>query len=183
MGLISQREFARRNGVSPEAISRAVKAGRIPAESGKIDPAQAQPVWDRVKDPARAGRKLPRAVGAAGAAGPPVASERVPVVPAAVASGFGSRSYTEIKTRREEVRLAREQLELKTLLGKTIGTGDVRDALRGLILNAKSKLLALGHRLAPQVAIETDAARCKELIDEAVHEVLADLMAYDGTMG
>jgi hypothetical protein len=58
MPLISLREFARRNGVSPEAISRAVKAGRLPHVGGRIDPDQAQPVWDQVKDQARAGRKL-----------------------------------------------------------------------------------------------------------------------------
>ena len=58
MPLISLREFARRNGVSPEAISRAVKAGRLPHVGGRIDPDQAQPVWDQVKDQSRAGRKL-----------------------------------------------------------------------------------------------------------------------------
>lgn len=60
MPLISLREFARRNGVSDMAISKAVRAGRLPHVNGKIDPDQAQPVWDRVKDPVRAGRKLPR---------------------------------------------------------------------------------------------------------------------------
>jgi hypothetical protein len=60
MALISMREFARRNGLSDMAISKAVKAGRMPSTSGKIDPDQAQQVWDRIKDPVRAGRKLPR---------------------------------------------------------------------------------------------------------------------------
>lgn len=60
MSLISMREFARRNGVSPEAISRAVKAGRLPSVEGKIDLDQAQPVWDAVKDAAQVGRKLRR---------------------------------------------------------------------------------------------------------------------------
>lgn len=60
MPLISLREFARRNGVSDMAISKAVRAGRLPHVNGKIDPEQAQPVWDRIKDPIRAGRKLPR---------------------------------------------------------------------------------------------------------------------------
>ena len=47
-----------RHGVGPEAISRAVKAGRLPHVGGRIDPDQAQSVWDQVKDQARAGRKL-----------------------------------------------------------------------------------------------------------------------------
>ena len=57
---ISLREFARRNGVDVAAISRAVKAGRIPSVDGKIDPEQAQPVWDRVKDRGQVGRRLKR---------------------------------------------------------------------------------------------------------------------------
>jgi hypothetical protein len=60
MELISLREFARRNGVSAEAISRAVKAGRLPAVNGRIDPEQAQPVWDRIQDRGQVGRKLVR---------------------------------------------------------------------------------------------------------------------------
>ena len=51
MPLISLREFARRNGVDVAAISRAVKAGRLPSVEGKIDLDQAQPVWDRIKGP------------------------------------------------------------------------------------------------------------------------------------
>ena len=58
--LISLREFARRKGVDVAAISRAVKVGRLPSVDGKIDPEQAQPVWDRVKDRSQVGRKLKR---------------------------------------------------------------------------------------------------------------------------
>ena len=61
--LISMREFARRNGVDVAAISRAIKAGRLPSVAGKIDPEQAQSVWDRVKDQSQVGRKLKRADG------------------------------------------------------------------------------------------------------------------------
>jgi hypothetical protein len=58
--LISLREFARRNGVSDRAISKAIKTGRLPSTDGKIDPDQVQPIWDRAKDPRRAGRKRHR---------------------------------------------------------------------------------------------------------------------------
>ena len=36
-----------------------------------------------------------------------------------------------------------------------------------MIHNAKSKLMGLGHVLAPRVAIETDVAKCQDLIDDA----------------
>ncbi len=48
--LISQREYARRLGVSHVAVQRAVKAGRISTVNGKIDPAQAGQQWQENTD-------------------------------------------------------------------------------------------------------------------------------------
>jgi hypothetical protein len=171
MSLISLREFARRNGVSPEAVSKAVKTGRLPAHDGKLDPVEAQAAWDQGKDPARAGRKLK-----------PV-SEHVPAedrvrpqsATASFPSGFGGHSFTEVKTRREQVRLARDQVELKRMLGELVPAADIGQKIDAMIYSARSKLLALGHKLAPRLAIETDAAKCQEIVDDAVREILADL--------
>jgi hypothetical protein len=167
MGLISMREFARRNGVSAEAVSKAVKTGRLPAHDGKLDPAEAQAAWDKSKDPARAGRKLPRSTAE-------VPQSR-PGQPAPFPSGFGGHSYTEVKTRRESVRLMRDQVELKRLLGEMVPVADVGRKIDAMIQIAKSKLLSLGHKLAPQLAMETDAAKCQEIVDETVREILTDL--------
>ena len=93
MGLISLREFARRNGVSAEAVSKAVKTGRLPAHDGKLDPAEAQAAWDKAKDPARAGRKLPRATMEIpqSKTEPHGTFDRQP--PAPFPSGFGGHTY------------------------------------------------------------------------------------------
>jgi hypothetical protein len=171
MGLISLREFARRNGVSAEAVSKAVKTGRLPAHDGKLDPAEAQAVWDRSNDPARAGRKLPRSTAKVPQSKPEQSA------PAPFPSGFGGHSYTEVKTRREQVRLARDQFELKRLIGDMVPVADVGQKIDAMIYITRSKLLSLGHKLAPRLAIETDAARCQEVVDEAVREILADLAA------
>jgi len=181
MGLISLREFARRNGISAEAVSKAVKTGRIPAHDGKLDPTEAQAAWDRSKDPARAGRKLPRASWKISKM--QSEQQRVPAAdrpqssPAPFPSGFGGHSYTEVKTRREQVRLARDQFELKRLIGDMVPVADVGQKIDAMIYTTRSKLLSLGHKLAPRLAIETDATRCQEVVDEAVREILADLAA------
>ncbi len=172
MPLISFREFGRRNGVSGEAIRKAVKAGRLPSVDGQIDPSQAQPAWDAAKDPNRAGRKLPRPDSA-----PPPAAARGTSAPAAFPPGFGGNSFTEVKTRREQVRLARDQVELKRLLGELVPAADVGQKIDSMIYTTRSKLLSLGHKLAPRLAIETDAAKCQEIVDEAIREILADLAA------
>src|SRR5271157_1675326 len=176
MGLISLREFARRNGVSAEAVSKAVKTGRLPAHDGKLDPAEAQAAWDKSKDPARAGRKLPRSTAEVPQSKPEHSA------PAPFPSGFGGHSYTEVKTRREQVHLARDQFELKRLMGDLVPVADVGRKIDAMINIAKSKFLALGHKLAPRLAVETEAARCQEMVDEAVRESLTELAAAGGSI-
>jgi hypothetical protein len=161
-----------------------VKTGRIPAHDGKLDPAEAQAAWDRCKDPARAGRKLPHSTAEVPqSAGPqyrgPVA-DRQQAAPAPFPSGFGGQSYTEVKTRREGVRLMRDQVELKRLLGELVDTTQVRREIDTMINNVKPKLLALGHKLAPRLALESDAAKCKEIVDAEIREILEDLAASGG---
>jgi hypothetical protein len=174
MGMISLREFARRNGISAEAVSKAVKTGRLPAHDGKLDPAEAQAAWDRSKDPARAGRKLPRSTAEVPQSKPEQSA------PTPFPSGFGGHSYTEVKTRREGVRLMRDQVELKRLLGELVDATQVRREIDSMIYNAKSKLLALGHKLAPRLAVESDAAKCKEIVDDEIRQILADFAAFGG---
>ena len=179
MSLISLREFARRNTVSPEAISKAMKTGRLPSVEGKIDPAVAQPAWDAIRDPARAGRKLPRAKATSIPHGQQRREQPTPAPPAFPAE-FGLQSFGLVRTEREKVRLARDRVELQRLLGALVDVTMVRGEIETAIHNARAKLLALGHKLAPQLAIETDAGRCKELVDDAVREALMDLAASGG---
>jgi len=56
--LISQREFARRLGVSPQAVTCAIKAGRISTVKGKIDPAVATKEWAANTDQSKPRNRL-----------------------------------------------------------------------------------------------------------------------------
>ena len=98
--------------------------GRFRAHDGNLDPAEAQAAWDRSKDPARAARKRSpsceihkmkpepqRPVGA---------GDRQQSALALFPSGFGGQSYTEVKTRRESVRLMRDQVQRERLLGELV---------------------------------------------------------------
>lgn len=53
MALVSQREYARRRGVTHRAVQKAIMAGRIMAHDGKIDPAQADTDWPLNTDPSK----------------------------------------------------------------------------------------------------------------------------------
>lgn len=59
---ISIRAYARHRGVSHVAVLRAIKTGRITAESdGRIDIAKADAAWQRSSDPAKARKPKPKA--------------------------------------------------------------------------------------------------------------------------
>ena len=108
------------------------------------------------------------------------AADPPPSAPAPFPSGFGGHSFSEVKTRREQVLLARDQVELKRLLGELVDATQVRREIDSMIYNVKSKLLALGHKLAPRLAVESDAARCKEVVDDEIRQILTDLAASGG---
>jgi hypothetical protein len=50
MQLITQAEYARHRGVSPQAVNKMVKSGRIPLTNGRIDPAAADFALGTVRD-------------------------------------------------------------------------------------------------------------------------------------
>ncbi len=50
MALISIREYARRKGLTHQAILKRVRSGRISLVDGKIDPARADAEWDEKRD-------------------------------------------------------------------------------------------------------------------------------------
>jgi hypothetical protein len=58
-----------------------------------------------------------------------------------------------------------------------VPVADVGKKIDDMIYTAKSKLLSLGHKLAPLLASETDAAKCQDIVDDAVREILTDLAA------
>jgi pyruvate/2-oxoglutarate dehydrogenase complex dihydrolipoamide acyltransferase (E2) component len=59
---MSYRAYARHRGVSPEAVSKAVKTGRITAgPDGKIDPEAADRQWEANTDPVKTRGKAARA--------------------------------------------------------------------------------------------------------------------------
>jgi hypothetical protein len=52
------------------------------------------------------------------------------------------------------------------------------DGVWNLVANAKTKLLAVGYRLGPVLAIEHDANRCTALVDTPIREALEEWVAY-----
>ena len=63
--------------------------------------------------------------------------------------------------------------------GQAHDAGAVESVWTDMLMNCRSKLLAMPTRLAPKIRKETDLAVVKDILETAVNEALAELAAYD----
>ena len=90
-----------------------------------------------------------------------------------------AEELNEARTRREIAKADQARVEADLLVGSVVKIADVMRIWGNLISPAKTKLMGMGAKLGPMVAVESDAAACKALIDGAVREALAEIAEYD----
>ena len=177
METLLKAEFAKRVHVSKVRVSQMIAMGMPLTADGKVDVTAALD-WIEGhidlshKDAVARRQSAPAAAAAEAPAIPAPIPDRLPTDPGRILlTAKAKRALVELRRAERLERLENDEL---------VEAAEVRRAIDGLISNAKSKLLSLGHRLAPRVAIETDVSRCKDLIDDVVSEALLDLTGYQG---
>jgi len=167
--LMTQAEYARHRGCSREAVRKAVAGERIktfgPDKQVYADLADLQ--WQR-NTRARAGHG---AAGAGGAAGSLADDE-----------GDGG-SYNDWRIRREAAEAELSELRLGETRGELIRLSAVKNALGVIFATARDSLLALGSRLAPVLAGETDVAKIEILLHAEIHSALTALAGAGDRLG
>jgi plasmid maintenance system antidote protein VapI len=171
METLLKSEFAKRLHVSKARVSQMVQKGMPVTAEGKVDVAEAlnwiESHIDLSHKDSVARRQSAQPAASAAPAIPAPTSDRLPTDPGRILlTAKAKRALVELRRAERLERLENDEL---------VEAAEVRRAIDSLIANAKSKLLALGHRLGPRVAIETDASRCQILIDDVVSEALLDL--------
>lgn len=73
------------------------------------------------------------------------------------------------------------EITAKIAKGQAHDAGAVEAVWTDMLMNCRSKLLSMPSKLAPKVRKESDLAICKEIIEQAVHDALTELSAYDAT--
>jgi phage terminase Nu1 subunit (DNA packaging protein) len=71
------------------------------------------------------------------------------------------------------------EIQASIAKGQAHDAGAVEAVWTDMLMNCRSKLLGMPSKLAPKLRNETDLAVCKDLIEQAVHEALAELASYD----
>jgi hypothetical protein len=95
------------------------------------------------------------------------------------ARGDNSESFMVARARKETALANMREIEAKRMSGEFVALADVQLRLQDLILAARKRLLSMGARLAPELAVATDAAKCQSLIDGEVRDALTELSEYD----
>lgn len=155
---MTQAEFARRKGVSRQAINDLVTRGIIPLINGKIDPDVAELKMQQHLDPGRA-RTLGNEPEPTPSA-PPAAS-----APASPDAPEKAMSYQAARTMREIAEAKRSQINLQREMGVLVDRAGVERAAMDAGRLLRDTQAALASRLAPKLATMTDTGEIRTLLE------------------
>jgi len=168
-GLISQREYARRRGVSHAAVQHAVSAGRISTVDGKIDPELADKEWRENTDQSKPRNRI---------TGSPKQT-RVPGEPSEpMGSGGGNGSatgYAKARAARELYQAQLAKLELDRRRGEVVRADEVRVGAFNMARKARDQLIALPERVAANLAATEDPAEVQRILEEEIERICQEI--------
>jgi len=177
--LMTQAEYARHCGRSREAVSRAVKGGRISTIGDKIDPKVADIQW-RQNTRARARTKP---------APPPADGEQMPLAPSEPAAPPAAAEppiqrdgdYQVARTRRERAEAERAEMKLQEQQGVLVNAELVKAEFSKQVAAVRDGFLQLPAMLAPELVAEVDLTKVRTRLDIEIRAVLARFTTGDPT--
>lgn len=86
---------------------------------------------------------------------------------------------TEAKRRKVAAEAALMELELAKAQGKVLPISDFSKSWERMIGSCRAKLLGLGSKLGPALAIMSDASQCSVAIDRELNEALQELSDFE----
>jgi len=162
---ISIREFARRAGCDKVAVQRKVKSGHLPALSdGTLDPRHVDQDWRGGVSPIP---MLGTSIGD---------SETIEEAAARIVTDEGAVwSKAEAERIKENYAARLRQLEYDRESGLVAEIDDVAIAVATELSLVRNKLLNIGSRVAPRIAVMNSAEAIKAMIDAEVVVALEEL--------
>lgn len=177
MALITQAEYARRRGCSKQAVSKAVKAGRLTLIDGLIDPEIADREWARNTDPDQQERGAPEQfevtqLRASGVSAADKSDEQ---------SGASDPVLVREKARTERLRAEILEDDLRRRRGELIEADQARRVQFNLARTTRNAFLAVPPRLAPLLAPISDAAEIERILDTEIRKICQQLASAPAT--
>lgn len=179
------REERGLSGGTPAAIRKALKAGRIQAVDGMIDPEEADAAWGDNTNVAKVRPKSERTIVPSETVEIPPAATRDPEAESGTASaraveieggaGVDGSTFMDHKARRELAEAQMAELELRKMVGELVLAKDVERETFNVFRTLRDRLMVIADRLAPVVAAESDAAKVHAQITAELRIALTDV--------
>ena len=171
--LMSQSAYAALRGVSKQAISKLVIAGKITLVNGKIDPSIADMQLSRELDPARAKtlRGMPGGQGGGGASATP-APPSAPGDGSPTAIVVDINTYAGARAIREKAEAQRAVLEYERLRGAVVDVDGVHRAAHEVARQLRDSLLGASIRIGPGLVNLSDPAEIVRRLEVEMRQIL-----------
>jgi len=170
---ITQKELARRMGVTPQAVNKRVKAGRLSVlPDGTLDPDVVLSEWNAGREPDETPRtEAPPSPPAPAHARPSAPPPRATQAPSGPAPG----TYAQAKTADTVYRARLRQLEFEAKSGAYLKTEDVAKRWYDLAAALRTRFMAIPSRLAAELAALDDVHQVRVRLDAEIRTALKEL--------
>ena len=173
--LVSQREYARRRGISHVAVIRAINSGRISTVDGKINPEQADREWRENTDQSKPRNRItgnPKH-----ARIPDGPSEPMDFgVPDDNHGGNGTATgYARARAAREVYQAQLAKMELDRQRGTLVRADEVKVGAFNMARKARDQLIAIPERVSAILAATQDPAEVQHILEEEIERVCQEI--------
>jgi hypothetical protein len=170
--LVSQSKYARSRGISQQAVSKAIRSGRITTIGGKIDPVVADAAWTSNTRP-RVDLHVPSTTPSL--APPPADGADPGTGHDEAASDRPLATFSAARALREIYLAKRAKLDFERAEGKLVRTEEVDALAFNAARKIRDQLLALPARLAPVIFAARDQAECYRILEDALRQVCSGI--------
>lgn len=159
MRRLNTRECAKELGISWQRLGALVREGKVTRRKDMtFDLAQVRAEFEANRDPAQV--------------------SKIAATESSAAGGQTERGYNQIRTEHEEVKLRLAKIELDVAEGRLVSAERVTMTVGGMVIAAKTRLLAIGNDLADELATESEPAKIRATFTDKVHDILSELSQW-----
>jgi len=181
---LGRNAAARELGISPQALGKAFKTGRVKqTPEGLYDVDLCRVALKLNSNPgkqasARA-QQRPKKEANQPTAPPPLLSQAGKCVPReAEEEGEGGTSYSEAVRQREWIRFEKEKLNLEKQRLSLVELTPVNAYVAGMIMQAREELTRIPMELRDKLAQETDAIKCQDMLLDRIDQTLKKMSEF-----
>ena len=170
--LVSQAEFARRQGWSKSYVTKLKQAGRLVLDDkGRVLVDESLARLRETADPNRDDVVRRNAE-----------QRAAPTPPAEDLDDRIGKTFAEARAVKERYAALKSKAEYEQMIGKLVDAEDVRRAALDAGAWFRARIETLPDQLAAELAPETDPARCHAILADHLHQLLAELAENLGRM-